>query len=52
MSSVAPQIEKSWLAALEDEFKKSYFSSLKQFLVDEISAGKIIYPPPKNIFSL
>lgn len=47
---VSPHIEGSWEKVLEDEFQKPYFSELKQFIVQEIEAGKTIYPSPKNIF--
>jgi uracil-DNA glycosylase len=45
-----PQLEPSWLKVLQGEFESEYFASLKQFLVDEINAKKIIYPPPAQIF--
>lgn len=48
--NVAPKIEASWKAVLEDEFQKPYFAELKQFLVNEIGAGKKIYPLPLQIF--
>lgn len=51
MNSIFPQIEQSWLEVLGDEFQKPYFSDLKQFLLDEINAKKVICPPPKQIFS-
>ncbi len=43
-------IEDSWKCILSEEFEKPYFTNLKEFLVNEITAGKIIYPHPKNIF--
>jgi uracil-DNA glycosylase len=51
MSSISPQIEKSWLNVLQDEFQKPYFADLKQFLLDEINTKKVICPPPKQMFS-
>ncbi|MEZ4884787.1 MAG: hypothetical protein R3E32_08690 [Chitinophagales bacterium] len=45
MSNVNPKIEESWLIALEKEFQEPYFAAIKQFLVKEKQAGKIIYPP-------
>ena len=48
---VKPQIEESWLAVLKEEFQKPYFLALKQFIVKEKKAGKIIYPPGKDIFN-
>lgn len=48
--SVAPVIEESWKLALQDEFSKPYFLSLKEFLVEE-RKKHIVYPPGKLIFS-
>lgn len=45
------QIESSWLQVLKDEFDKPYMHSLRAFLQAEKQAGKIIYPPGKNIFN-
>lgn len=50
MGNVNPQIESSWKELLMDEFKASYFSSLKEFLVEEKKSFKI-YPPGKEIFN-
>lgn len=47
MNSV--RIEESWKEALEEEFKKSYFTELTKF-VKEQYLTKTVYPPPKNIF--
>jgi uracil-DNA glycosylase len=43
-------IEASWLEILKDEFEKDYMKEIKSFLVQQIEAGKTIYPNPKNIF--
>ncbi|MBF0913672.1 uracil-DNA glycosylase [Candidatus Gracilibacteria bacterium] len=43
-------IESSWLEILKDEFEKDYMKEIKSFLVQQIEAGKTIYPNPKNIF--
>lgn len=43
-------IEKSWKEALRDEFEKSYFTELTEFVRGEYETG-IIYPHPKNIFA-
>lgn len=48
---IDPQIENSWREVLSNEFQKDYFKNLKQFLIEEINAGKTIYPHPKNIFA-
>jgi len=47
---ITPNLEESWLKALENEFYKPYFESLKQFLVDEKKLYSI-YPEGKNIFA-
>lgn len=47
---VNPQIESSWKNVLHEEFKKSYFTSLKQSLLAEKSQYTI-YPEGKNIFN-
>jgi uracil-DNA glycosylase len=41
----------TWLAHLEPEFKQPYMKHLKQFLLEQKKAGKIIYPDSKNIFN-
>jgi uracil-DNA glycosylase len=46
-----PDIDPSWLEALEDEFEKDYMRDLSQFLRQEIKQGKQIYPPPPLIFN-
>lgn len=49
--AINPLIHDSWKEVLTPEFEAAYFRSLKQFLVDEKRAGKIIYPPGKLIFN-
>lgn len=49
--AIQPQIHDSWLKALNDEFQKPYFASLKLFLLDEKAKGKTIYPPGSLIFN-
>jgi len=41
----------SWLAHLAPEFDLPYMQQLKQFLLLQKQAGKIIYPESKNIFN-
>jgi len=50
MSKVKPQIEESWKEVLTEEFNKPYFSSLKDFLVEE-KKKYVIYPPGPLIFN-
>src|SRR4051812_42814386 len=45
------QIENSWKQALTQEFEKPYFTELRQFLQDEKTAGKTIFPPGSLIFN-
>ncbi len=41
----------SWLVHLAPEFELPYMKHLKQFLLEQKKAGKIIYPESKNIFN-
>jgi uracil-DNA glycosylase len=50
MQQVNPQIEQSWKEVLQSEFEKSYFASLKSFLLDE-KKRYTIYPAGKEIFN-
>ncbi|HWV14020.1 MAG TPA: uracil-DNA glycosylase [Cellvibrio sp.] len=47
----AIDLDPSWLAYLAAEFDLPYMQQLKQFLLQEKKAGKIIYPESKNIFN-
>lgn len=53
MSAVKKPIDlhPSWLAHLAPEFELPYMKHLKQFLLEQKKAGKIIYPESKNIFN-
>lgn len=51
MAVVKPQIDESWFQALKSEFESPYFNALKQFLLAEKTAGKVIYPPGPEIFN-
>jgi uracil-DNA glycosylase len=44
------QIDSSWKERLQSEFDAPYFSSIKSFILDQKSKGKIIFPPGKEIF--
>ncbi len=44
-------IESSWKQELNDEFEKPYFKQIVHFLKEEKKAGKVIYPPGKQIFN-
>jgi len=45
------QIELSWLEHLAGEFSKPYFAQIKQFLTDEKTRCKTIFPPGPLIFN-
>jgi len=45
------QLEPSWLAMLENEFELPYMKSLKEFLLREKSAGKVIFPVGSEYFA-
>lgn len=49
MSNV--RIEESWKIALQAEFEQPYFQTLIQFLKQEKTENKIIYPPGSLIFN-
>lgn len=44
-------IEPSWKQELKEEFDKPYFEKIVHFLKEEKKAGKVIYPPGKQIFN-
>ncbi len=45
------QLEASWLERLQAEFEQPYMQSLKQFLRAEKAAGKVIFPPGREMFA-
>ena len=45
------KIDNSWKIELEDEFNSSYMSELRFFLKEQLSKGKIIFPPMNKIFN-
>lgn len=45
------QMEESWRKVLEEEFRKPYFAAIKQFIVEQKSKGKKVYPPGSLIFN-
>lgn len=49
MEKIAPVIEESWKMILEEEFNKSYFIDLKNFLVEEKKNYRV-FPPGPLIF--
>ncbi len=51
MSEKKIDLHPSWLMHLAAEFDAPYMQQLKQFLLQEKAAGKIIYPASSNIFN-
>lgn len=41
----------TWLVALNSQFTKPYFKSLKQFLSSQRESGKLIFPQEQDIYS-
>ena len=50
MAAINPIIEEGWKEVLMEEFQSPYFSSLKEFLVEE-KRNYTIYPPGNLIFN-
>ena len=44
-------LEPSWRERLLPEYNKSYFQKLMVFLSQEISSGKVVYPPSDDVFT-
>lgn len=51
MNQNIEKIDPSWLSHIGSEFNKPYMQSLNQFLQDEKTKGKIIYPKDDDIFN-
>ena len=45
------RLEPSWLQVLGNQFQLDYMKALRQFLVDEKRAGKVVYPQGDKIFN-
>ena len=45
------QLEPGWLAVLAEEFEQPYMQSLREFLLAEKAAGKVIYPAGSQYFA-
>ncbi len=50
MQEIDPVIEAGWKAVLMDQFQSPYFSTLKEFLVEE-KKNYTLYPPGRLIFN-
>jgi uracil-DNA glycosylase len=47
----AIQLEPGWLAQLGNEFSQTYMHDLRKFLLDEKTAGKVIFPAGPEYFA-
>ena len=47
----AVQLHESWLDVIGAEFEQPYMAQLRAFLTSEKQAGKVIFPPGKQIFN-
>jgi uracil-DNA glycosylase len=45
------KIHPSWREVLKDEFNATYFSTIKETILEDKRAGKTIYPPGTQIFN-
>jgi uracil-DNA glycosylase len=45
------KLRSSWKVRIGAEFEKEYMQNLRQFLIQEKKAGKVIYPEGKDIFN-
>ena len=45
------KIEESWKNVLKNEFEQPYFQTLTNFIKNEKTANKIVYPPGSLIFN-
>jgi uracil-DNA glycosylase len=45
------RLEESWLRRLQDEFDKPYMTQLREFLVEQNSKGKVIFPRGNEYFN-
>jgi len=45
------QLRASWKTRIGTEFEQGYMQKLRQFLIEEKQAGKVIYPEGKDIFN-
>jgi uracil-DNA glycosylase len=51
MSPSSIKLSQNWLDIIGDEFDKPYMVKLKQFLQQEKTAGRIVYPKGSDIFN-
>ena len=51
MAGKTIQLDESWLDQLQVEFEQPYMQSLRSFLVEEKSRGKVIYPRGSEYFA-
>jgi len=51
MTTSSVKLDPSWMSVVGGEFEKPYMRNLKEFLVQEKAAGKVIYPKGDEIFN-
>lgn len=51
MNAERVRLEPAWKARLIDEFDAPYMQALREFLIAEKQAGKMLYPPSAQIFA-
>jgi uracil-DNA glycosylase len=51
VSDARLKLEESWKARVGDYFDRPDMQALSEFLRTELRAGKVIFPPPKQIFA-
>lgn len=51
MGSRSVQLAEDWKQALGDEFEQPYMQELREFLLAEKAAGKVVFPPGPLIFN-
>ena len=46
----SPKMHETWLELLNQEFRKPYMQSLREFLIQEKLKNKVVYPPNEQTF--
>ena len=46
----SPKMHETWLELLNQEFRKPYMQSLREFLIQEKLKNKVVYPPNEETF--
>lgn len=51
MAERSIRLEPSWKAVLADEFERPYMAALREFLLEQKRARRVVYPPSDRIFA-